>query len=48
MAMVKFQLRRLSEAKAPDPQVAPWWALLRQQWSDAARARQYRRHMARQ
>ncbi|QXH33565.1 NADH:flavin oxidoreductase/NADH oxidase family protein [Pseudomonas muyukensis] len=48
MAMVKFQLRQLSEAKAPDPQVAPWWALLRQQWTDAARTRQYRRRMARQ
>lgn len=48
MAMVKFQLRQLSEAKAPDPQVAPWWALLRQQWADAARTRQYRRRMARQ
>ncbi|TFF41705.1 NADH:flavin oxidoreductase/NADH oxidase family protein [Pseudomonas sp. RIT623] len=48
MAMVKFQLRQLSQAKAPDPQVAPWWALLRQQWADAARTRQYRRRMARQ
>jgi 2,4-dienoyl-CoA reductase-like NADH-dependent reductase (Old Yellow Enzyme family) len=48
MAMVKFQLRQLSEAKAPDPQVAPWWALLRQQWAEAARTRQYRRRMARQ
>ncbi len=46
MAMVKFQLRRLSEAKAPEPGVSPWWALLRQQWTDAVRARQYRRRMA--
>ena len=46
MAMVKFQLRRLSEAKAPEPGVSPWWALLRQQWTDAIRARQYRRRMA--
>ncbi|KNX78003.1 2,4-dienoyl-CoA reductase [Pseudomonas sp. 250J] len=46
MAMVKFQLRRLSEAKAPEPRVSPLWALLRQQWTDAVRARQYRRRMA--
>lgn len=46
MAMVKFQLHRLSQAKRPNPQVSPWWALLRQQWADASRTRRYLRRMA--
>lgn len=46
MAVVKFQLRRLSENKAPNPQVAPWWALVVQQLANALRTRQYRRRMA--
>ncbi|MCO7516508.1 NADH:flavin oxidoreductase/NADH oxidase family protein [Pseudomonas guariconensis] len=46
MAVVKFQLRRLSENKAPNPQVAPWWALVVQQLVNALRTRQYRRRMA--
>lgn len=47
MAVVKFQLRRLSRNQPARPQVAPWWALLLQQLSDAWRSRQYRRWMAR-
>ncbi len=46
MAVVKFQLRRLSEDKTPNPRVAPWWALMVQQVGNALRARQYRRRMA--
>ncbi|WP_460415042.1 NADH:flavin oxidoreductase/NADH oxidase family protein [Pseudomonas sp. microsymbiont 2] len=46
MALVKFQLRKLSRGRTPDPQVAPWRALLVQQLADAARTRCYRRRMA--
>lgn len=46
MAVVKFQLSRLSRGKASHPQVWPWWALLVQQWGNALRTRQYRRRMA--
>ncbi|MDH0301719.1 MULTISPECIES: NADH:flavin oxidoreductase/NADH oxidase family protein [unclassified Pseudomonas] len=46
MAVVKFQLRKLSRDKAPNPQVAPWWALVVQQVTEAVRARRYRRRMA--
>lgn len=43
MAVVKFQLRKLSLGKAPKPQVSPLRALLEQQLANALRARQYRR-----
>ncbi|MCY1274941.1 NADPH dehydrogenase [compost metagenome] len=46
MAVVKFQLRKLSQAKAPKPQVSPWRALIEQQLANAFRTRQYRRWMA--
>lgn len=45
MAVVKFQLSRLSRGKASHPRVWPWWALLVQQWGNALRTRQYRRRM---
>lgn len=47
MAVVKFQLHRLSRNQLAQPQVAPWWALLLQQLNDARRSHQYRRWMAR-
>ncbi|WP_409310290.1 NADH:flavin oxidoreductase/NADH oxidase family protein [Pseudomonas putida] len=43
MAVVKFQLRKLSRAKKPDPSVSPLRALIQQQLFMACRARQYRR-----
>ncbi|WP_422418713.1 NADH:flavin oxidoreductase/NADH oxidase family protein [Pseudomonas sp. GZD-222] len=43
MAVVKFQLRKLSLGKAPKPQVSPLRALLEQQLGNTLRARQYRR-----
>lgn len=46
MAAVKFQLRRLSQGKAPDPKVSPLRALILQQMANAIRTRQYRRRMA--
>jgi len=46
MAVVKFQLRKLSLAKATHPEVSPWRALLVQQLANALRTRQYRRWMA--
>ncbi|MEN5237607.1 NADH:flavin oxidoreductase/NADH oxidase family protein [Pseudomonas sichuanensis] len=45
MAAVKFQLRRLSLGRAPDPQVSPLRALVLQQLANALRTRQYRRWM---
>ncbi|MNT05688.1 1-(5-phosphoribosyl)-5-[(5-phosphoribosylamino)methylideneamino] imidazole-4-carboxamide isomerase [compost metagenome] len=45
MAMVKYQLRRLSQGKHTRPNVAPALALLIQQWDTAIRNRQYRRRM---
>ncbi len=47
MAVVKYQLRKLSQGRPTRPGVSPLWALLRQQLSDALRTRQYRRRMAR-
>ncbi|ARS50034.1 2,4-dienoyl-CoA reductase [Ectopseudomonas mendocina] len=47
MAVVKYQLRKLSQGRPTRPAVSPLWALLRQQLSDALRTRQYRRRMAR-
>lgn len=46
MAAVKYQLRKLSQGRAPDPQVSPLRALILQQVSTACRTRQYRRWMA--
>lgn len=46
MAMVKFQLRRLSRGQPSNPQVAPGWALLREQLRSARLTRRYRRLMA--
>lgn len=45
MATVKFQLRRLSLGKTPDPKVSPLRALILQQMADVARTREYRRWM---
>lgn len=46
MAVVKFQLGKLSLNKAPNPKVSPWRALIVQQMANAFRTRQYRRWMA--
>lgn len=46
MAAVKFQLRKLSQGKAPNPQVSPLWALIVQQAAMACRTRQYKHRMA--
>jgi len=45
MAVVKFQLGKLSRAKKPDPGVSPLRALILQQIAMAFRTRQYRRWM---
>ncbi len=46
MAAVKFQLRKLSRGKAPNPAVSPLRALIQQQLATAFRTRQYRRWAA--
>lgn len=46
MAAVKYQLRRLSQGRRPNPSVLPLRALLAEQLKTARRARQYRRLMA--
>ena len=46
MAVVKFQLRRLSRGQGPDPKVSPLRALILQQAATAFRTRQYRRWVA--
>ncbi|QKZ07667.1 NADH:flavin oxidoreductase/NADH oxidase family protein [Pseudomonas eucalypticola] len=46
MAVVKAQLRKLSRARKPDPNVSPLRALILQQLSMALRTRQYRRWAA--
>lgn len=46
MATVKFQLRKLSLGKTPNPQVSPLWALILQQTAMARRTRQYKHAMA--
>ncbi|EJN17179.1 NADH:flavin oxidoreductase [Pseudomonas sp. GM78] len=43
MAVVKFQLRKLSQDKKTDPQVSPLRALILQQLANACRTRQYRK-----
>ena len=45
MAMVKYQLRRLSQGKRTRPDVSPAMALLQQQWETARKNYRYRRWM---
>ncbi|NKF24777.1 NADH:flavin oxidoreductase/NADH oxidase family protein [Solimonas marina] len=47
MAVVKFQLRRLSVGRKPQPKVSPLRAFILQQLATILRARQYRQRMAR-
>lgn len=46
MAVVKFQLRKLSHARQPNPKVSPLRALILQQIGNALRTRQYRKWVA--
>lgn len=46
MAVVKFQLKRLSKGRAADPNVSPLKALVLQQLGAACQTRRYRRWMA--
>ncbi|WP_296228674.1 NADH:flavin oxidoreductase/NADH oxidase family protein [Ralstonia sp. UBA689] len=46
MAVVKFQLKRLSEGRGADPRVSPLRALLLQQWVTSCQTRRYRKWMA--
>ncbi|WP_296048645.1 NADH:flavin oxidoreductase/NADH oxidase family protein [uncultured Alteromonas sp.] len=46
MAMVKYQLRRVSKRQKAQPGVAPFWAFLTQQIEDFCRTRRYQRKMA--
>jgi 2,4-dienoyl-CoA reductase-like NADH-dependent reductase (Old Yellow Enzyme family) len=46
MAVVKFQLKKLSKGQTPDPKVSPLRALTVQQVAVAFRTRQYRRWIA--
>ncbi|MBB5371269.1 MULTISPECIES: NADH:flavin oxidoreductase/NADH oxidase family protein [unclassified Janthinobacterium] len=48
MAVIKFQLNRLSRDRAPQPGVSPLRALIAQQIGNALRTRQYRRWAAKQ
>ncbi|MBD9417058.1 NADH:flavin oxidoreductase/NADH oxidase family protein [Pseudomonas sp. PDM16] len=48
MALVKFQLRRLSLGRQPDPEVSPLRALIGEQLRSARRTRQYKRWIAAQ
>ncbi|WP_150623742.1 NADH:flavin oxidoreductase/NADH oxidase family protein [Pandoraea captiosa] len=47
MAVVKFQLKRLSAGRATDPEVSPLRALIAQQLGAACQTRRYRQWMAR-
>jgi 2,4-dienoyl-CoA reductase-like NADH-dependent reductase (Old Yellow Enzyme family) len=47
MAVVKLQLKRLSEGRAADPHVSPLKALMLQQLAAACQTRRYRRWMVR-
>ena len=47
MAVVKYQLHKLSQGRDAQPGVSPLWALMTQQVKDLFRTRQYRRRMAR-
>lgn len=42
MAVVKYQLKRLSEGRVTHPRVSPLRALLLQQWSNSRQSRRYR------
>ena len=42
MAMVKYQLQRISKGKTSQPRVAPLWALLRQQVDNRLKSKKYR------
>lgn len=46
MAVVRYQLKRLSRGRLPKPDVAPWLALVQDQLYLARRTRQYRAAMA--
>ncbi|SDT30026.1 2,4-dienoyl-CoA reductase [Pseudomonas asplenii] len=46
MAVVKFQLKRLSEGRRTKPEVSPAWALVLDRLFIGKRTRQYRREMA--
>jgi hypothetical protein len=46
MAVVKFQLNRLSEGRTTDPRVSPLRALIQQQLAAACQSRRYRRWTA--
>lgn len=46
MAVVKYQMRRLSRGSAPNPGVSPLWAFIVQQFINARQTKQYRRWMA--
>jgi 2,4-dienoyl-CoA reductase-like NADH-dependent reductase (Old Yellow Enzyme family) len=46
MAMVKYQLRRLSQGRSPDPRVCPARALILQQLATSRQTRAYRRWMS--
>ncbi|MGA9703122.1 NADH:flavin oxidoreductase/NADH oxidase family protein [Pseudomonas sp.] len=48
LAVVRYQMRRLSRGHRPKPKVAPWVALVRDQWFIARRTRQYRAAMTAQ
>lgn len=48
MAVVKFQLRKLSRAKKTEPGVSPLRALIVQQLASVCRTRQYRRWIAKE
>ncbi len=45
MALVKFQMTRLSQGKTPKPGISPVWALIVSQWSAARQTKQYLRWM---
>ena len=45
LSVVRYQMRRLSRGRLPNPKVAPWLALVRDQWFIAWRTRQYRATM---
>lgn len=48
MAMVKFQLKKLSQGQATNPQVSPAYALLNDQFKTAMRTKCYKRWVAAQ
>lgn len=47
LSTVKFQLRKLSQGKKPNPKVSPFWALILQQLAMSKRTKQYRHRMQR-